>query len=186
MATLITSYSETNQNSTAALYGDFGGGTSYAQAFINPSSVTLNSAKFFLKIRTGSPSGNMFADIYAAAGTPGSTGEPTGSILASSDGVNANTLTGTYALVTFTFSGVNKITLSASTNYCVAVRFPSGTADTNDVGVGYDSTGDAADQNYAETTGFVTWTAFSSLDVCFYIYADDAAAANSSFLMFMA
>lgn len=170
MATLIASYSEANVDSTGSLRGpilrvDIG------QAFINPTSVTLDSCKFFLKIKNGGPlNGDMTALLYAVTGTPGTDGKPTGAILATSDIVNESVLTGTFALITFNFSGAQRITLAASTNYIIMCR-ADGTADVSDIAIGYDaSSPTGTNQNYAEGNG-VSWSGFSTIDTAFYIYA---------------
>ncbi len=179
MATLIDSYSETNQNGGAPLNSN----TAYGQAFNNPSSATLDSAKFYMKIRTGSPSGDMLVKIYASTGTLGTTAKPTGAVLATSDAVNANTLTSSYALITFNFSGANRITLNASTDYIVTVWYPTGVADVTDLLAGDDTTSPTHGGNYSETgDAGSNWSAFSTVDLCFYIYKADAAGGASHHL----
>ena len=167
---LIDSYSETFTDTNAAIY--LGGVESRGQTFLNSSLCVLNSAKFYIK-KIGSPTGNVTARIYAHTGSyAGKTGTPTGAPLATSDNLDITTLTTSYSLETFTFSGVNKINLSASTNYVTVIVYQSGNA-SNYLHVGYDNSGGSRDGNavygYAPLS---SWGYASGAYVPFYIYAD--------------
>jgi len=168
MATLIDSYSETNANS-------FGYGLSiYGQAFANTSEVTLYSAKFYLaQNEFNTVGGTMNVVIYAATGTLGSTAEPTGSVLATSESLDMITFPTTVTLQEFLFTGANKITLTSSTNYCVGMYLdydsPPGKGD--GILTYYDSTSPSHSGNYFHLSG--TFEANSGLDTIFYVYADD-------------
>ena len=116
MAILIDSYSESNVDSGKGLY--IGGiNTEYAsQSFNSGDGGTLDYIVFNL-YNDGSPPGNMYAEIYAHTGTYGTDSTPTGSPLATSDVVATSSLSsypGT--LITFTFSGIEKINLSNNNN----------------------------------------------------------------------
>jgi len=93
-----------------------------AQLFVNSSSIVLDSAQFYFYstiVRTGT----LNAYVYNYTGTPGTNAVPTGSPIATSDNVDASTLnTSTPSAVNFTFSGANRITLSATTDYFIAVK----------------------------------------------------------------
>ena len=97
------------------------------QSFTNTSTVTLDSSVFYLR-KFGSPTGNITARIYDHTGTYGTNSLPTGSPLATSDTVSAATIATTRTLHTFTFSGANRIILSANTKYCTVISYSSGTA----------------------------------------------------------
>ncbi len=116
---VIDSYSESSQNDSFSL---FNGSTTayYGQTFTNVTATTANTCKFYLK-KTGSPTGNLTAKIYAMTGTIGVNGKPTGAALATSDVFNSASLTTSYQLITFTFSGVNAVALSANTNYVLVL-----------------------------------------------------------------
>ena len=117
--TLNDSYSETNANQQITLEGQAGGGNWYAggQTFTSLGG-NISKAKFYLQ-KTGSPTGNLFAKLYAMAGTFGTTGVPTGAYLAKSDPFNSATLTGSGQLITFTFSGAQQYLMTNGTHYCI-------------------------------------------------------------------
>ena len=76
----------------------------------------LDSCKFLINAELGNiPTGNVIVYLYAHTGTYGVNGKPTGSPLATSDPILASTLPTTQQLVTFTFSGANRIILSSNT-----------------------------------------------------------------------
>src|SRR4051812_11527432 len=109
MASIIDSYSETNQDSQFA-----GNGTTRAQIgqSITGNGASVGTAQFYLKKGVGSPSGNLTAAIYSISGTSGTNATPN-VLLATSDTVDAATVTSTsFSLFTFTFSGGSQITLT--------------------------------------------------------------------------
>jgi len=172
---LVDSYSESNQ-SNSTLYG--GGQDFVAQSFTGNGEV-LDYAQFYLKVQ-GSPDGNMYAHIYAHTGTFGTSSKPTGSSLAVSGAIAASTLTTSFQLITFTFTGADKITLTNATNYCVVLETNNTQAAPNYIVVGGDSTSPTHGGNYAYTNdGGATWSAGSD-DLCFYVYADDSATTTST------
>lgn len=173
MAVLIDSYSQSNVNTNGFVRDDVY--PRYGQSFTASSGV-LNSAKFWVK-RVGSPTGNLICNIYAHTGTFGtSTGKPTGSALATSDGIDISTISTTAALVTFTFTGANKISLSGGTNYCVVLERSGGSAwnGSNYAWIGSDN----SSPTHAGTTVYYTssWSAYNTgvVDTTFYVYTDDA------------
>lgn len=117
--------------STYQLASDFYQGA--GQAFTGVG-CTLTKAKFYLK-KTGSPIGNAVAKIYAVTGNYGTTAKPTGTALATSDAFNVTTLTGSYVLTTFTFTGGQQITLVAGTKYVVTVEYSTSATATGTVDV---------------------------------------------------
>ena len=80
---------------------------------------TVDSAAFYLKNNLGCTD-NVWAEVYAITGTPGSNAVPTGAPIASSTHINASTIGSSYSLVTFSFN--NSVTLTAGTNYAIVVR----------------------------------------------------------------
>lgn len=156
------SYSETNQTNVFVLYDT--GDTGWGQSFAGNGGL-LSQAVFYLA-KVGSPTGNATANIYAHSGTFGSSSVPTGTALATSATFNVATLSTSLALITFTFSGANQITLSNGTNYVVSVEYSGGDV-SNYVRVGYDNTSPTAAGNAAELFG--SWSSNSN-DLCFYVY----------------
>lgn len=170
MPTLIDSYSETNGNKLTSLYNTYVYNHS-GQAFTcSVSNYTLDSAKFYLR-STGSPTGNLYAKLYAITGTVGSTAIPTGSPLATSSPVNVTTLSDTPALIEFSFN--NTYELSGSTGYAIVVYFNSGDGD-NKVYFYSDSTSPTHSGNRVNyNTWKSEWVSDSSEDSIFYIYGEE-------------
>lgn len=158
MAILVDSYSETNYVSNTS--------STVGQSFTGNGGV-LDSCKFYLQ-RYGSPSGNVYAKLYAHSGTFGSTGIPTGSPLAISDPVSASTIPTSFSLVTFTFSGSNRVNLVNGTKYFIV--FETSFSYPNYILCGYDSTSPTHPGNYAWYSG--GWYYDASRDLCFYVYSE--------------
>ena len=170
MAKLIDSYPESNQSGTLSFGIPGGLDLAHGQALAVVNAFVLDSAKFHLR-KSGSPTGNAVARVYACTGTPGSDGRPTGAALAVSDDFDVSSLTTTLQLVTFAFSGANRITLNASTNYCIAVEYSGGTSG-NYLLAGYDSTSatHAGNRCYLSSGGVNWWN--STNDIIFYLYGE--------------
>jgi len=134
--TVLANYSESNvsTNDVAQDAGNPGAG----QVFTPSQTTTLDSAKFYLS-KVGSPTGNGVAKIYAISGTPGTNAIPTGSALATSDSFNVASLTGSNQMITFNFSGTNRITLTSGTWYAVTFEYTNGNG-SNYVSIGADNT----------------------------------------------
>lgn len=168
---LVDSYSESNQSSSIRLDGSgaAGGLGAAGEAFMAGISGVLDVAKWYIK-KGGSPTGNLVAKLYNTTGTLDVDAKPTGAALATSDNVDASTLTTSFGLVTFTFSGANKIALISGNTYCITLeRFVADTS--NYVEVGGDSSSPTHSGNRAGYS-FSTWSGTSSLDLCFYVYCD--------------
>ncbi len=166
MAT-IDSYSESNYSAGALLYT--AGNNELSQTFYCTSGNILTAAKFYLQ-KYGSPTGNITAKVYAVTGTPGTNAVPTGSALATSDAVDISTLSASYTVITFSFSGAEQIELSSATWYAVAVRYAEGNS-VNRLNVGTDTSDPAHGGNYAYYAG--SWTYLTDRDLCFYVEGDE-------------
>lgn len=160
-------------NDSYALYS---GTTNYVgQSFTTlDSPAILKSAKFYLN-KSGSPTGNVYAQIWTHTGTFGTTSAP-GTLLATSDLVSASGLSGSQTLTTFTFSGAEAITLAGSTNYVVVVKYTGGDI-SNSVVVGMDSSVKTATGNSSRSNDGISWTT-SANDVAFYVYSGGDVAFN--------
>jgi len=164
----LASYSESNYNYDK----EFPNGRHLeGQSFNNVNAITLDSCKFYLK-KYGSPTGNAVARIYAMTGTLGVNGVPTGSPLATSDNFNIATLTTSYQLITFTFSGANKIDLSANTNYVIVMDWTNtGNPSFTGINFGEDTTSSTAPGNLCYSSDGTNWSTTGSLyDCLFYVY----------------
>src|SRR5690348_15362400 len=107
MPKLITTYDKSNWSSNQALRS--GSTIKAGQSFVGDGSVL--SFIYALLSKTGVPTGNVVACIYAHSGTYGTSSVPTGSPLATSDPLDVSTLTTTRTIKPLVFSGANKITL---------------------------------------------------------------------------
>jgi len=155
---LITSYSESNYDYDYAMYG--ASFTGFAPKIVIPTSADLGSIKFYLK-KTGSPTGNITAKVYSSAATPTT-------LLATSDTVDSTTLTGSYSLVEFFFTGAEQIALSSATTYFFSIEYSGGDA-SNTVDLGAENV--AGDFAY-KTAG---WSALGTKLFPHYIYDNDEA-----------
>jgi len=178
MAILIDSYSETNQDDNYSFYA--GSNTQIGQS-LNGTGRTLDYAQLYLK-KVNSPTGTIKVEIYAHSGTYGAGGIPTGAVLATSGTINSADLTTSYALVMFTFTGANKISIDNGTKYFLVLNGVSITGGGSDyVAMGRDSSSASHGGNVASYFSS-TWNAIhvSTSDICFYIYGDVGASPSLS------
>lgn len=164
----VLDYLGTQFTSTNALIGNLQTYNTAGQPFLNIAENILDSAKFYM-LKSNSPTGAMNAKLYAHTGTYGTSSVGTGTALATSDTVDASTLTTSNTLITFTFSGANRVKLSANTYYIIAVEFNGGDA-TNTATVAV-NTSNAGFGNRASKTSLNVWTARTD-DLIFYVYGD--------------
>jgi len=168
MSTIVDSYSESNQDS-ANSYNSGSGSNTLGQSFTGDGTV-LDIAKFYLK-KQSSAIGTVSISIYAHTGAYGD-GTPTGSALATSGTFDVSTLTTSYQLITFTFTGANKITLTNGTKYFAVFDLSISSASPNDFIVGMDRSSPSHAGNYAYFQSG-SWTSGGTTgDICFYIYGD--------------
>jgi hypothetical protein len=160
---LDDSYSESNWNeSDWVSTGYQEAGQSFASG-----GGELDSVKFYLRL-VGSPTGNATAQVYAHTGTYGASSLPTGAVLATSGTLDVSTLTGEYQLITFNFTGGDRITLTASTNYVVTFKYTGGTQNVDYVRVGKD---ESSATHSGNTVGYDTgWLYQAANDEIFYLY----------------
>jgi len=162
MAT-ISSYNEINKDHD---FGPIGTDVlAYAQSFTGDGTI-LKSVKWYLK-DSGSAVGNIYAKIYAHSGTYGTSSVPTGSVLATSDAIDASTLSSSYELIEFNFSGGEQITLTNGTYYCVSIEHTGQDPWEGIIYVGGDSTSPTHSGNMSEYG--TQWSPSSSDDFCFYV-----------------
>lgn len=135
------------------------------QSFTPATSGLLSAVSVFLA-KIASPTGNVTVSIYAHdGGTYGSTGKPTGAALATSDPVDASTLTGSAVLTAFTFS--NPPTLTSGTHYFLVVEY-SATGGSNFVSVyGFSPSQHGGNAVIWNGSAF---TAIATTDLAFYAW----------------
>lgn len=164
---LIDSYSESNYSTPTNIANRTRG-----QCFSNANKIKISSCKFYLK-KIGSP-GNPVAYLYAMSGTYGTTGIPTGTVLATSNEVDASTISSvTRQLITFTFPEAQKYEMQANTKYCILMGVSGGDA-SNTYEMGYDATEPGHDGNFTDLDG----TYQSTRDIIFYVYGESIATLN--------
>ncbi len=179
MADVIDSYSETNNSNDEFIDGVSGDTSGIGQSFTGNGQI-LDSCKWFIK-KQGSPTGNATAKIYAHSGVFGTSSVPTGAAIATSDNFDVATLTGTYALATFNFSGANRITLTNATKYVVTFEFTGGNG-SNSIVIADDSTSPAHAGNSSFFVVAGAWAATAVADMCFYVYGVTADSGGMSLL----
>ena len=171
MPQIVDSYSESNYNVASGFDPDQ---TGEGQTFTGDGG-TLNSAKFYLR-KLGSPTGNIVAKIYSHSGTFGTDGIPD-TLLATSDNVDVATLSDfpDFSLITFTFSGDQKITLDNGVYYCLSIEYSGSDYSLPKVWGGLSNLAGHLGNSFILYGG----TFYpGSYDYCFYVYKDDTAAAN--------
>lgn len=160
------SYSESNRSSAESI-GNGAGATTFRGQAMTGTGEILTSAQFFIQ-RSGSPTGNVTAVVYASTGSFGTNMVGTGAALATSDPVDITTIATSYTLTSFTFSGGNLITLSMGTNYVLGLEYSAGTAGAF-LQIGTDNSSPTHGGNRAAFQS-PNWTAAAGIDVPFYAF----------------
>jgi len=138
--------------------------TGFGQSFTGGGNVLTNVVLNLKK--SNSPTGTAYVKIYAHSGTFGTSSVPTGAALATSEGLDVSTLTGSFVATKFDFLGAaNQITLTNAVKYVVTIEYSNGDA-TNTVDVEYDASNNHGG-NSCTYTG--SWTANSGTDLEFYV-----------------
>lgn len=170
MSEIIDSYSEIHSDNNGPLNIV---GAALGQTFTGNGDKLVSAAAYLSK--SASPSGNIYICIYSHTGTWGTSGIPD-QLLATSDPIDASTLSGSLAIIPFNFSGANKITLQNGTHYCMAVQFDGDT--TNYVNVGFDDNSPTHPGNKFYL--HIGWHAQSNMDLIFYVYGEISSASASA------
>jgi len=168
---IVDSYSESNHSGSVVVVSNYEW-IEVGQSFTGDGG-TLDSIKFYIK-KYGSPTGNCSAKVYAHTGTFGTSSVPTGSALATSGTIDVSTISTSISLVTFTFSGAEKITLTNGTKYVAVLEYGGGDPSTNNIQAGIDDTSPTHSGN-ASLYDDISWGYVSWSDVYFYVYKDDEA-----------
>jgi hypothetical protein len=131
----------------------------------------IDSAQFKVA-KFGSPTGNTYVQLYTiGSGSYGTTAKP-GTLLATSDTLDISTFP-SYSTVTdlvyksFTFSGVNRISLATGTDYIIAVCYDGGDG-SNYLSAGYNNATPTHDGNPSYFAS--SWIVAASWDTEFYVY----------------
>lgn len=157
---VLDEYPDTNYDQN----GSYSSQDAYAQAFRLSAGAKISRVEFSMRT-DAAPSGNVYARLYAAAGTLGSSAVPTGSPLAVSALVDVTTLPSAYEMIPFDFA--TPPDADADVTYCIAPEF-DGTPDGLYPLVGLDvfaatHAGNMSQRN--RSTGL--WEAVASQDLIF-------------------
>ena len=164
---ILDGYTSMNGPSYGIIDAAGAAGDMVSQSFTGVDAV-LSRAQFWM-FADSTAVGSLYAHIYAHTGTFGTSSKPTGSPLATSDAINSDSITEDSggAIITFTFSGANKIQLVAGTKYTVVL-------DGTSMSAGFvrplrDNGASTHAGNYALYVSSV-WTAYASEDAWFRVY----------------
>ena len=139
------------------------------QSFETLQDQTLNKATFQLS-KSGAPTGNIYAKLYAHTGTFGTSSEPTGSALATSDAVDVSSLTTSPVDIEFTFSTPYEL-LDSTQYYCIGIEFDGGDSG-NFLLVRYDTGAHAGNKSQTADIGSPSYTPNSATDLFFRATAE--------------
>ncbi len=126
--------------------------------------VTIATAVFYLQ-KNNSPTGNAYAEIWAATGTIGTNAVPTGGVLATSNAVDVSTIDTSYELVTFTFASPYE---ASAGDYVVMCHWENGD-ETDNISFGRDMDGSEHAGNWADEHNS-GWRAYADGEAIFYLY----------------
>lgn len=166
---VVDSYSETNRSGDSTELYSSASPNFIGQTFSNVTKSNLSKVKLYLS-KIGLPTGTLTAKIYDITGTSGTDGKPTGTVLATSNPLDASTLTTSPTLTDFTFP--TAITLQAGASYCLALDATS-VSGASGKGVlwGRDTTAPShAGNEFLSSNGGTTFSTVTSVDLCFYVY----------------
>lgn len=163
----VASYALANQDATASLAS--GSNTRIVQTFDGTGGI-ISRLSVLLK-KSNSPTGNMYAAIYATSG-----GVPTGSPVATSPNFDVSTLTGSYLGYEFNFTTYPTLT-AGTNNYAIGVVYSGASTSPNTVDVGIDSSSPSH-----SGTGYLYSGSWGSIaqDMCFLARPHFEATINAS------
>lgn len=167
---LLQSYAEGNANNSWTNYHGFG------QSFITPNdgnSYYLTTVKLWCK-KTGSPTGNAYAELWTHTGSFGNTSKGASPGLATSTPLDISTFGTSYGLVTFTFTDHSYL-MSPNTAYWIAYHYPDSNTT---IDCGFDDTSASSAGNQSQTTQIPTADSFvwndrpDTEDLIHYVYGN--------------
>jgi hypothetical protein len=171
---LLDSYPSSNQDNETSFINAY---TAHSQSFKSSSQQPQDLTKTTFQLRkTGSPTGNATAQLFAHSGTFGTDSAPTGSALATSDNFDVSTLTTSFALIDFIFS--TPYTVQPNTNYCIVLEHIANDG-TNYMLQARDTSSPTHQGNANYYNG--TWIEQSAQDLIFYNYYASEALAEGTY-----
>ena len=159
----IDTYASGNKSAQISMYSTTNEQVGFAITLAGDKNI--QTVDFFLdKVGTPTADSVMKAKIYAVTGSVGTSGLPTGSLLATSIDVDVSVLTGTFAFVQFTFEEPYAATAG---NFAIFLEYNSGDA-SNYVRIGTDSSSPTHGSNaFATNTVGSGWAADTTQDIIF-------------------
>lgn len=162
---IVDSYSESNQSNTVVVDSNALTRGIAAQSFTSTGGELI-SASFYLS-KTGSPTSSLSYVLYSHSGVFGTSSVGGTYLGVASNALDVTTLTGSLQLITLYFTGTNKFSMTAGTNYVIGVQYTSGTVG-NVINVGIDDTSPTHAGNLCSFLS-PTWTAVPGSDAIFYV-----------------
>jgi len=181
----VDGYDSSNQDAVLGPYdvlhpSDTWSESSAAAQSFTGQSMKLTDMQFMIR-KYGNPSGQLHAALYTLTGTFGVDDLP-GTQLATSDPINVSTISTSFTMVNFHFSGSNQYLLQANTYYFAALFAPSsGVIDSDNAFVaGGDSSSPTHPGAYRRFRHGAWQVPTIDADMCFAVYGipEDAVMAN--------
>lgn len=170
---IIDGYPESNQSAGLPIgVGQTNGRD--GQIFQPDITAPISMARFFVK-KTGAPTGNAVAYIFATTGTP-PTAIAAGAALATSLPVDVASLGTDYAMTAFEFATMYRVT--AGTRYAISIGYAGGDAD-NYITVGSDGSSPTHEGNMTYYANAGWWASGSANDVCFEVHTPSLGTQNT-------
>ena len=149
----------------------------------NTFNATVEAKITSCEFRSGSAASGydiyIVARLYAHSGTFGSTGVPTGGILAESNYVHFTSVGAGWYIWTFNTS--QQYTMTFNTSYCIGIFCYNGTwASGKYLNWRTSSSNNTGGAGNAISYASSTWTYWTALDFAFYVYGDTGGASPSS------
>lgn len=162
MADVVDSFSEAGYTGYVAVNNTV---NAFGQAFTCGGDYELDSVRFYLQ-KVGAPAGSCYAELWSMTGTYGSNGVPN-ALLATSDAVAESGISTSFGLITFTFSGAERVSI-ASGYYCIVFRSQGGDS-SHYIRIGIGSASGHNGNSCREVSG--TWGQYAA-DTIFYVYGE--------------
>ena len=165
MVAIIDSCNESNAGSAAQAIG-----TGVGQSFTGDGRP-ITSCDFYLYASGGvTLTGTIYAKLYAHTGTYGTSGKPTGPVLATSKPVSASILTSIESLINFGFVGAQRVTLTNGTKYVITLEHLQDASGNHAWAYRTDTDIHSGNGSYKDTN----WIAIiNSIDFIFHVYTGD-------------
>ena len=165
MSTVIDSCGVENAGSAAQAIG-----TGVGQS-LSGNGSPITSCAFYLYTSGGvTLTGTIYAKLYAHTGTYGTSGKPTGPVLATSKPVSASILTSIESLINFGFVGAQRVTLTSGTKYVITLEHLQDASGNHAWARRTDTDIHSGNGSYKDTN----WIPIiNGIDFIFYVYTGD-------------